>query len=607
MKAYEFIVKMKDHASSGLQRIARSAGVSTRRIGQTDTAMKKASRTTGVWSGKLSRLKTGLVAAFSVAVISMFGSKVIQARAEYERFDAVLTNTFQSAEKGEAAMGMLQQFAAETPFQLNKLTDSYVKLVNRGFVPSQGQMTKLGDLASSQGKSFLQLSEAILDAQTNEFERLKEFGIRGSKAGDQVSLSFKGVTKTVQNNGEAIRAAILEFGAMDGVAGSMAAISKTLGGRISNLKDQWWNFLVVAGGQSGGLLSGGIDILSKGLAFLTGILPEVGLWFESLWNSIQPVIMAIWHFVDALFLGFGSSGNVLETFGSIMKGVLVFVNLFMTGLSFLIEILAPFAPIIGAITAAWALWNYQVAIFNFLANLNPVGFIIAGIVALIAVIGMVTKYTSGWGEAWQHTVNGAKLLWKAFVDFNKLAFLNFINQIMIGINKIKTGWYKFKEALGMGDSTENQAMLEQIRKDTEQRKNAIRDAAKDVKNTWEAAKNEFSQVQINVDTQGLKKDWQGIKDKFASLGGGTGTNPMGLLNKDEDQTQEGDPDKTLSKTPGQTIVSGGPKSTNIHVTIQKLQDDTKIFVNSTEKGLSQLGEKVQEVLLRSVNSVNQMA
>ena len=46
--------------------------------------------------------------------------------------------------------------------------------------------------------------------------------------------------------------------------------------------------------------------------------------------------------------------------------------------------------------------------------------------------------------------------------------------------------------------------------------------------------------------------------------------------------------------------------THITINIQKLQDDTKIYVDSTEKGLNNLGEKVQEMILRAVNSVNQM-
>ena len=37
-----------------------------------------------------------------------------------------------------------------------------------------------------------------------------------------------------------------------------------------------------------------------------------------------------------------------------------------------------------------------------------------------------------------------------------------------------------------------------------------------------------------------------------------------------------------------------------------LNSRIRIYVDSTESGLSNLGEKVQEMLLRAVNSVNQM-
>jgi hypothetical protein len=76
-----------------------------------------------------------------------------------------------------------------------------------------------------------------LDATTGEFERLKEFGIKASKSGDQVSLSFKGLNQTIANTPEAIQAALLAFGDLEGVAGGMAAISGTLEGRLSNLDD----------------------------------------------------------------------------------------------------------------------------------------------------------------------------------------------------------------------------------------------------------------------------------------------------------------------------------------------------------------------------------
>lgn len=91
------------------------------------------------------------------------------------------------------------------------MTESYIKLVNRGFKPTREEIISLGDLASSQGKQFDQLTEALLDAQTGEFERLKEFGVKAKVSGDQVAFTFKGVTTTVSKTDDAIRAYVLSL------------------------------------------------------------------------------------------------------------------------------------------------------------------------------------------------------------------------------------------------------------------------------------------------------------------------------------------------------------------------------------------------------------
>lgn len=591
MNAYEFIVRMKDYASSELRKVARSAGVADRNIG----GMKNT----------LTGVKRLIIGAFSVAAISMFTNKVIDARAEYERFDAVLTNTFQSAEVGRSALSMLTDFAAKTPYQLNELTGSFVKLVNRGFNPTRDQLTKLGDLAASQGKGFDQLSEAILDAETAEFERLKEFGIRASKSGDQISLSFKGVTKTVQNNSDAIRQAIVQYGNMQGVSGSMDSIAKTLGGRISNLKDQWWGFLVAVGGQTDGVFSSVIDIISNGLAFITEYLPEISQWFQLLWSYIERVGLALWNFLDAAF-GFSQAGDILGVFGNVMNGVLLIVDLFTTGLMTMIEMWTPLADVIMSVIMVWAGFNALMAV-------TPLGWIIIGLASLITLVGAITKYTSGWGDAWQHTVNGAKYLWQSFTDSAESVWTKFINNFMIGINRIKTGWYEFRNAVGLGESSDNNAALKQIQLDTELRKQEIAEAEKSAYTSFENAKKEFSQVAIEVDTEGLKRDFNNLKSKFSGLGEKSADssaykNYLDKYNANNNkETSKGDgSEKGSSKIPGSSIVGGGAKKTNINITIQKLQDDTKIFVSNTEQGLEKLGDEVQEILLRALNSAVQM-
>ena len=180
----------------------------------------------------------GAIAAIGVgAAIKGLISNAITVRTEFSKYEAVLTNTLGSQKAMNESFAMLKEFAATTPFQLTEVTDAYVKLVNQGFKPTQKEMILLGDLASSQGKSFNQLAEAVLDAQNGENERLKEFGIKAKKEGDVIKYTFKGVTTEVDNNADAIRNYVLSLGGLQGVAGGMAAISKTIGGAISNAGD----------------------------------------------------------------------------------------------------------------------------------------------------------------------------------------------------------------------------------------------------------------------------------------------------------------------------------------------------------------------------------
>jgi hypothetical protein len=214
----------------------------------------------------------GIVAgAFAVGSIISFGKGVIDATSQFQKFEAVLSNTLGSSSAAQLALSQIQEFAATTPFQVDELTGAFVKLANQGFKPNVDQMRLLGDLASSTGKSFDQLAEAILDAQTGEFERLKEFGVRASVAGDQVTFTFKGIKTQVDNTAESIQKYVLSLGAAEGVSGSMQKISNTLGGKISNVADSFNQFQITLGKLNSGVLFTFVGYLQKALGFLNDI------------------------------------------------------------------------------------------------------------------------------------------------------------------------------------------------------------------------------------------------------------------------------------------------------------------------------------------------
>ena len=274
-----------------------------------------------------------------------FGMDIFETTAKFEKYDAVLTNALGSQEAATAAMDKIKTLAASTPFSVDELTESYVKYVNRGLQPSMAEMTKLGDIAASQGKSFDQLTEAVLDAGTGEFERLKEFGIQASKNGDEVSLAFKGVQKTVENTPEAIQGALIAFGELEGVQGGMAAISQTLEGRVSNLGDSFDALMLILGDvlypvfssvlslMSGGiaifsdLLSGNIS-LSESSTFLGGVFDALGTIMKTLWTIVSNVVEigvelfgTIAKIIDNA-IGLSGQGNILTGVLNLVSGAL---------------------------------------------------------------------------------------------------------------------------------------------------------------------------------------------------------------------------------------------------------------------------------------------
>ncbi len=201
------------------------------------SAVNKSQKSVNNFSNNLKQVGGIIAGAFAIDKIMEFGSAVIETTSAFQRFESVLTNTLGSQSEARKALDMITEFASTTPFSVVELTDSFVRLANQGFKPTSNEMRKLGDLASSTGKEFVMLAEAIIDAQVGEFERLKEFGIRAEKQGDQVTFTFKNVKTQVEFTSDAIQNYILSLGDLQGVSGAMVGISKTLGGQISMLGD----------------------------------------------------------------------------------------------------------------------------------------------------------------------------------------------------------------------------------------------------------------------------------------------------------------------------------------------------------------------------------
>lgn len=177
-------------------------------------------------------LKQVLVALAGAAVVR----GTIQTIVQFERLSASLKTVTGSADAAQAAFDDLKEFAATTPFQLQEVVAAFVKLKALGLDPSMEALRSYGNTAAAMGKDMNQFIEAVADAATGEFERLKEFGIKASSQGENVSFTFQGVTTTIRKNANEISDYLRTIGDNQFSSG-MADQMETLGGSFSNLQD----------------------------------------------------------------------------------------------------------------------------------------------------------------------------------------------------------------------------------------------------------------------------------------------------------------------------------------------------------------------------------
>jgi hypothetical protein len=185
-------------------------------------------------------------AGFGLAAIKSFGEAMLDANVEAQKLNASLVSVTGSQAAASRAFKNLTDFATKTPFQLNQVVQAFIKMKSLGLDATEESLTSFGNTASAMGKDLNQMIEAVADASTGEFERLKEFGIKSKSEGDNVSFTFQGVTTTVRKNAEEITGYLKTIGD-EKFGDAMSEQMKTLGGSISNAEDAWGKFLRALG------------------------------------------------------------------------------------------------------------------------------------------------------------------------------------------------------------------------------------------------------------------------------------------------------------------------------------------------------------------------
>jgi len=263
--------------------LANTRGVNTAALrpllDQLDAAKSATNAAKGAaesWRDSLGKIGPMVAAAFSGAALAGFIGKVVSVQREFDVLNSSLKTVTGSSAAAEREMAWLKDFAKETPFGLAQATQGFVKMKALGLDPTRAALTSFGNTASAMGKDLNQMIEAVADASTGEFERLKEFGIKAKKEGDQVSLTFQGVTTTIGNSAREITQYLENIGNTS-FGGAMEERAKTLDGTIAALGDTWDElFRTVSTNNVGSLIFDSVTLANGALEDATTILRAMG-------------------------------------------------------------------------------------------------------------------------------------------------------------------------------------------------------------------------------------------------------------------------------------------------------------------------------------------
>ena len=273
------ILNLRDNMSGGLIRAARNTqGVSREMRSATRSVVAFKNKTvSSVTSAAKSMVKLGTAAAGVVATLA--AKTGFSEAVDLEGYRLQLETATKDTQKASEIMQYAINLANKTPFEGGELVEGASKFEAMGMA-AQKWLPLAGDMAAATNKSFDQATEALIDAQNGELERLKEFGITKAKILEQGEKMFAGV-QLVNNQGQIVNqekfnealVALMQ----DRFAGGMEKQATTMKGLWSTVTGVTKSALATITGitTDGSIRSGSaLDLLKSKVQLLAGKLEQ---------------------------------------------------------------------------------------------------------------------------------------------------------------------------------------------------------------------------------------------------------------------------------------------------------------------------------------------
>lgn len=394
---YELIVKTVDRSSRSINNI--------------DSSLKKLGRTAKLAGAALAGIAAGQVAR-----------GIVNQYREFEKYRTVLTTFLGSSQKANAELQRLQTLANSLPQDLQDITQAFTVLSRNGIDTSSESLTAFSNIATANAKSFSQLGEAVADALTGEFERLKEFGIKVSRENDgfvaRIGDQQVAVAKTSTDLVRQLRSLGEEGGRFGGAA---AANADTLDQSFSNLQGALFETSVTIGEELRPALKGVVDDTAALLRNNEELVKSFGVGLgEAIKGTANAIKFLAANFdlirnaaLTLIFIRMaGSLANLTAKIGSFTAGAKGFTG-FFSGAKKAVTSFALFIPrLIGSVTGLSA-------VLGTVARMTPIGRVIS--IGLAAATGAMVLLRDKTFQVGETTTTVSEVAQAGFFAISKIA------------------------------------------------------------------------------------------------------------------------------------------------------------------------------------------
>lgn len=532
-----------------------------------------------------------------IVVAGTAGFKALQQGFEREQVKVAFDVLIGDESAAGKLLGDIKQFGMLTPYMTADLQENAKMMLSFGIASDKimPNLKAIGDIAMG--------DRTKMNSLTLAFSQMTSTGkLMGQDLLQMINSGFNPLTEMSRTSGKSVAVLKDEMskGKITAEMVTQAFYSATQAG------GQFYGMTEKMGQSKAGKWS---TIVGKGTDLLL-----------KLYDIIEPLVIPAMNSLDNII---AIAGAGLTALGKIINWVVSSFNWWISCLNEGSTPITLITILLGSLGAAMALFTLKAKVMAFWSgivtaakwawaaaqnalNLSllacPVTWIVAGVIAAIGAIAYLCYKIEGWGSLWKGVVGFMKYSFMAYVDGVRLYFTTLVNGIMLGLDKIKLGWYRFKEACGIGNSAENKAAIAKINADVEARQQAIVDGAKKVAEDARKAKESLAGINMSWNSdKSLGSVVGGLKEKLgietpavpgmAPVGGGD-------LNGG---TYDGN--GTAGAGAASAIATGGSRSTSITINLKSLVDQL-VFEGGYEQSRDEMQRDLESALIRVLQMAN---